>query len=369
MLKLTTKCDKSLRRLTTDRMKVSNNLSNNYNRNNSLTVNRNGYSNKVSKSNVSFGSMSPKPYVVNIMNFIERNGFFAEFCILDFISLIAPRIAVGLDRDRDKTGKWNLKAGSEEARREMLSGPAIFLIPAAIMQGFKHFKPATFIPRDNLEKMAEIYKALASDTTKPEVLKDADKLSKTYAGALFDNAFGEFEFENDTQARTSFKDKFVELLTTKDEKKTGFFHRKTPEEKAAMANNRFEELIKEINNKNTKASPLNPDAIRIFDLQDRQKYITVDAQNMHRDFHNFVSDIIPATVKESFKTENLKKTFVEFMDKTRGARKWARIAATITSFAAVGSFLLYMPKLYKVSDVSPAMDSAKRASDGGENEN
>ncbi len=129
------------------------------------------------------------------------------------------------------------------------------------MQGFKHFKPATLFRETNLEKMAEIFKDTVGDSTKTEGLKDADKLTKTYAGALFDNAFGEFEFENDAQARTSFKDKFVELLTTKDEKKTGFFHRKTPEEKSCMANNRFEELVKEINHKTHKASPLNPEAI------------------------------------------------------------------------------------------------------------
>lgn len=368
-------------------MKVSNNLSNNYSRNNRLTVNRNGYSNKASKDNVSFGSGGAKPYVVNLMNFIERNGFFAEFCILDFISLVAPRIAVGLDRDRDKTGKWNLKAGSEEARRELLSGPAIFLIPAAIMQGFKHLKPATFVPRDNMSKMTEVFKNMVTDTTTPEELKDSEKLTKKYASALFDDAFGEFEFENDTQARNGFRERFVEYLTTKDEKK-GFFHRPTPEEKAAMSNNRFEELIKEINNKNLKASPLNPESLRILGLSAEEvadaaakaakgekadyKGLTVPAQNLYTDFHNFVKDMIPTTAKESFKPENLKKTFTEFIDKTRNARKYARITATIMSFFAVGSFLLYLPKLYKVSNVSPAMDSAKRAQDsvnGGENEN
>lgn len=387
MLKLTTRCDKSLRRLTKNRMKVSNNLSNSYNRNNSLTVNRNGYGSKVSKDNVSFGSMSPKPYVVNLMNFIERNGFFAEFCILDFISLVAPRIAVGLDRDRDKTGKWNLKAGSEEARRELLSGPAIFLIPIGIMTGFRHFKPATFVPRDNMTKMTELFKGLVSDKTTPEELKDTDKLTKKYAGALFDDAFSEFEFENDAQTRKGFKDKFVEFITSKVEKK-GFFHRMTPEEKAAMANNQFEELIKEINNKNTKAAPLNPESLRILGLSEKEiqeaaeaaangkkaeyKGLTVSAQNLYADFHNFVNDMIPITTNESFKSENLKKTFTEFIDKTRNARKWTRITATIMSFAAVGSFLLYLPKLYKVSNVSPAMDSAKRAQEsvnGGENEN
>lgn len=354
-------------------MKVSNNLSNNYSRKNSLTVNRNGYGNKVSKDNVSFGSLSPKPLIVNLMNFIERNGFFAEFCILDFISLVAPRIAVGLDRDRDKTGKWNLKAGSEEARRELLSGPGIFLIPMGILAGFRHFKPATFVPRDNMTKMTEIFKGLVGDKTKPQDLKNTDKLTKDYAGALFDDAFGEFKFENDAQTRKTFRNNFIELLTTKDEKKPGFFHRATPEEQAAMTNNRFEELVKEINNKNIKTSPLNPESLRIKGMaQEKADHITVAAQNLYTDFHNFVKDMIPTTAGQDFKAENLKKTFTEFIDKTRNTRKWARIAASIMSFAAVGSFLLYLPKLYKVSNVSPAMDSAKRAQDsvtGGENEN
>lgn len=360
-------------------MKVSNNLSNNYSRSNRLVANQNGYSNRVSPKDVSFG-MSAKPIVVNIMNFIEKNGFFAEFCILDFISLVAPRIAVGLNRDRDQTGKWNLKAGSEEARRELLSGPAIFLIPATILQGFKYFKPATFVPRDNMEKMTEVFKRVVSNTTKPEELKKADDITKTYAGALFDDAFGEFKFENDTVTKKGFRDRFIEILTAKDEKK-GFFHRMTDAEKAAMPSNRFEKLVKEINLKNhiiphdeesLRISGLTPEEIKTAAGKTEYKSLTESASQFHGDFHNFIKDMIPTVTQQDFKTngtEGVKKAFDEFIKTVRTNRKWARIAATVTSFFAVGSFLLYLPKLYKVSNVSPAMDSAKRAADGGANEN
>lgn len=378
-------------------MKVSNNLSNNYSRSNRLAIKQGAP--KIANSNVSFGAINPKAGVVNLMNFIERHGFFAEFLILDFISLIAPRIAVGLERDRDKTGKWNIKAGSEEARRELFSGPSIFIIPALIMQGFKSYNPATFIPKENLARMTEIFKSVVSDKTAPETIKNTEELTKTYAGALFDDAFKEFKLPN----REELRSEFIKRIMAQDKKPEGFINKV----KAfcgfieSHANNSFEELVKEINNKNN-VTPLNPESLRIegqtaaaarvkakaaveaatdaaaktkAEAEAGYKGITLSAQNLYKDFHNFVKDIVPTAAKD-FKangTEGLKKAFGDFIDTVKTNRKWTRISASVLSFLAVGSFLLYLPKLYKVSNVSPAMDSAKRAQcaaeDGGENEN
>lgn len=54
---------------------------------------------------VSFGALPDnfKSKITKCLKTIGEKGFFVEFLIVDTISMLLPRVWVGLERDRDKT--------------------------------------------------------------------------------------------------------------------------------------------------------------------------------------------------------------------------------------------------------------------------
>lgn len=307
------------------------------------------------KNNVSFGGL--KSGLVDIMDFIERKGFFAEFLIVDAISMIIPRVAIGLGRDKDKTGKLNYKAGAEEAGREMLSGPSMFLIPLGIFQAVKHYKPASNIPKDTLKELSATMDNVVNDLD-AKTFNSKEKLNKGFADKIFDRAFGKFDIEK----KAELKSKFTELLSNADVKdKTKF--------KESMQE--FEKLIVTINNKNKTEIPLNIKSLKLDKTE-------INAKVLFEDFKLYSNDVIEKFTKQNFAknaVENCKNEAKTFLSNVQKNRSLSRLGASMTSFFAVGAFLIALPKLYQISKTSPAMDSAKRATadalamKGGANEN
>lgn len=292
---------------------------------------------------VSFGSA--KSGLVNIMDFIERKGFFCDFLVVDALSMIIPRVTIGLLRDRDKTGKINYKAGAEEAGREVISGPSMMLIPIGAMQVYKHFAPATHMSRDTLKALTTNMSKIIEANDKPEMLANKEHLNGKLANKLFDEAFSEFELDNKEQ----LKSKFSELLnkSAKIDKK---FFGKNKEFKNAAAE--FENHIVEINNKNKIKPPTDSKIIKL------NEGATIQAKGLFEDFHNYSRDVINKLTQKSFNKGVDAKAFLEKIQVNRSITKFA---AATTAFLAVGAFLLHLPKIYQVSKTSPAMESAKRA--------
>ena len=99
--------------------------------------------------------------------------------------------------------------------------------------------------------------------------------------------------------------------------------------------------------------------------------VTQSATDLYGDFHNYSKDIITKLTKQNFVTsnaENLKNNAKEFLEKVQKSRAHIKTATAVAGFFAVGTFLLYLPKLVQVSKTSPAMESAKRARKEGEME-
>lgn len=303
------------------------------------------------KDSVSFGSSEGvanalKDGTTKIFKFIDAKGFFMEFLIVDTVSMIVPRILVGLNRDKDKTGKTNYQAGAEEAGREILSGPSMNLIPMGILALVSKALPASRMSKGTLQdltdKMTEVVKG-TSDLTNKETL------NKALADKLFDGAFKEFDFGSQKQY-DKYKEEFNKLLneSTKSEPKSMFtkLKDKLSGEKSdpfEAAKEKFAEHVSLINNKNIKAQPLNTKSVN-----------GSPATELFEDFHSYSKDIIEKLTKTTEKAS-------DFLEHSRFKRMGVKVTSAITAFVAVGSFLLYLPKIYQQGNVSPAAASAERA--------
>lgn len=331
----------------------------------------------IPKDKVSFGSIGESVVgkTAGLFKFIEKNGFFVEFLIVDTVSMIIPRILVGLNRDKNKTGKWNGKAAAEEAGREIMSGPSMNLIPMGMLALACKFMPAVHMEKGTLTSFNEHMKKIAASGAN---VADKEAMHKDLAGRFFDDAFGKFKFKEGQAA--AFREEFVSKLTeaTKLKPKSMFPNivddlRKieTPYKKAEKE---FAELVSKIHNsceavlEETKQgdvityvekaakAPINKSAIE-FDLlakDGKLKRAGTSAANVFEDFHNFSKDILE-------RLSTTKDDAAKFLDKTLKSRLAVKAATAVTAFFAVGTFLLYLPKLYQQGKISPAEESARRA--------
>ncbi len=307
-------------------------------------------SNKINEDKVSFGSLGGvlRDGTTSLFKFIEKKGFFVEFLIVDTCSLVIPRIWIGLNRDKDKTGQFNYKAGAEEAGREMTSGPSMNLIPMGLLYAVTKLKPASHMERNTLDALTNSMVKAVKDAKNP-------KLNKNLAEKIFDDAFASLELKNAGDLKT----RFINILTEARKLKSNEFKNKVKE---------FEDLISEINNSSQEA-PLYEKTLNLS-LIDGSK-TTVKAKDLIEDFKNYSKDIIEKLTKQDFAKkagDACKQEAVKWLEAVKNYRFGIKLATAFASFFAVGTFLLYLPKLYQQGRVSPAQESAMRVK-GGANEN
>lgn len=322
------------------------------------------------KDSVSFGSVGPiRKGLTETFKWINKMGFFMEFLIVDTCSMVVPRIVVGLNRDKDKTGKTNYQAGWEEAGREILSGPSMNLIPMGILGAVCAFKPSSRMSRNTLKALTNNMNKVIDETPDLANLKKED-LNKALADKLFEDAFNpeKFSFEN----REGLKSEFVKLLTN-----STIADKKLFNSEAFKSNlNEFKEHVMKINNQGVKTGGdvlLDAKSIKLSTSNGEKVATTsIGAQDLFDDFHNYSKDVIEKLTKVSF-AENTAEKAKGFLEKIQRQRLRLKTISAVTAFFAVGSFLLYLPKVYQQGKVSPAAKSAERAKaeaeQGGTNEN
>lgn len=341
----------------------SRNYSQNYGKSN-LSLPQANVNNAYLKNDVAFGSFSSsaKDFTTRSFKWIDKMGFFVEFLIVDAISLIVPRIWIGLKRDKDKTGHYNYKAGAEEAGREMTSGPSMNIIPMMFFAAMSMVKPATHIEKDTLHCLTHHISGAVTDLNGD---LNSKTLHKNFAGRLFDDAFGEFELDK----KADYKEQFSGLLTdAKDLKERSNISKLFDKIRGVKPDpyndkaNEFEKLIVEINNKNRKAVTEAPKKLKLKGKDGISS--TVGATELIKDFKDYSKDIISKLTKENV-AKNQAGSFLQEITKRRIGIKYA---TTVAAFFALGSFLLYLPKLYQQGKTSPAEQSAKLA-EGGCDEN
>lgn len=349
-------------------MKIATISKTNYDvKNNNELKNNAHYSGSHAKigDSVSFGTSGKK--AVGIMQNaiskafegIEKGGFFITFLIVDTISMVLPRIIIGLNRDKEKLGHLNYQAGKEEAGREILSGPSMNLIPMGITAGINMALLSAHMSKDTLagltNNMTEIIK---------EGSPDKATLKNKLAEKIFDDAFGNFKYGKDAakndKIKAGLKSRFTKLLTEAETLKGEDYKQQV---KA------FEKQVAIINNLKNQETPTNDvKFIKITkgikeDAQTGKKEIlktSVEAKDFIKDFKDYSKDIIEKFIKKNPADDKA----VEFFENAKNTRYGVKIATAVAAFFAVGAFLKILPKFYQQGKISPAAQSAKRAEGG-----
>ncbi len=271
--------------------------------------------NRNNNNRPSFGNLA-----VGLATFIENNGFLGEFLTIDTVGMMTPRTLQGYTRNMEELGHPNYKAGREELVRELLSGPAFFYVPLAVLTvaGILRGKTAKV-----QTKVLEHFKGLMK-ISNPS-LKDAAATKENFVNTVVKEAFSGYEKEK------GLVDNIKNLMSQVLEKGA----KKGKLQKEADA------VMTKLNKSNGKFLD-NASTIKIGEKQYNIKSFMEDMSNYLDDF-----------TKKAAKTELNTETFIEkFHKKAKDLRNVTNILAV----SALSAFLMIIPKLYQTGKNFPGKD-------------
>lgn len=275
---------------------------------------------------------------VALATFIESNGFLGEFLAVDSTGMMFPRALQGYLRNSDELGHLNYKAGHEEVVRELLSGPAFFYVPLAVLSAAsilrgKAAKVST--------KMLGEFKNVMKNTSVN--LKNATETKTNFVKSIVKDSFKDFQNERclvdeiselmnkNVTEKFSFKDSILNLFKSKSDKVAS----------ASTYRNKAIELVTKLN----KANGKNLDNAGAVEFNGK----SFDVAELFDDMRNYLDDF----TKKAQKTTQDKDTFIE---KFHESAKNLRYAANILAVSALSAFLVIIPKLYQTGDKFPGKD-------------
>ena len=267
------------------------------------------------KKNPSFGNPA-----VAFATFIENNGFLGEFLSIDTFGMMAPRTGQGYLRNREELGHLNYKAGREELVREILSGPAFFYVPLAVMT-------AVGLTRGKVAKVQasvlDSFKPIMQKTTAS--IKDSAAIKKDFVKNLTEDAFKGYDKEK------GLIDELSALMIKNIEKS----------EPAKKLRTKATEIVTKLNKANGKYLD-NAATIKAGGKEQ-------DAKSLFKDMRNYLDDF----TKKAEKTSDERETFI---DKFHKKAKQLRYTTNILAVGALSAFLCIIPKLYQTGDKFPGVD-------------
>ena len=282
------------------------------------------------------------------MEYLEKGGFFAEFCLMDMCGMVLPRVYQGFQRNKEELGHLNYQAGMEEFLREFITGPSMFLIPiGAVILAGKLLGRGTQINSKLLTKFSDTFKSLGQKFAKTENAQT----QKAFAEGLFNKFF----IENAERIKHAagkavkpiedFKESFVNIITNDVGQKMN---------KAAGGKNlaAFENLVADIN-----AAHFN----RECSLAVSADKISTSAGDLYLDARKYMEDVIPSA-KLSFDdavkkgTDITRSVYDSVIDKITQVRQNGRELLCLGGTAALAAFLSIIPKIYQLSKKNPALN-------------
>lgn len=249
--------------------------------------------------------------VVALASFIENNGFLGEFLTIDIVGMATPRTIQGFNRNKKELGHPNYKAGTEEIIREVLSGPAFFFVPLGVLgaSGLT-LGSCSKVNSSTLEAFQGIMKSSVKD------IKDSKKVQKEFISGLMGTAFK--DYKNEKHQIKVIEDVLNNVasgkITQKEAKK---------QSSAALT------LLNKGNGK----------------YLDNTALLRVGQKDM--DINSLVSDVPNYLKNFNKKASKTSENASNFVDKFTRHAKNIRNIANIMAVAALGAFLLIVPKLYQ----------------------
>ncbi len=253
-----------------------------------------------------------------------------EFCALDIVSTIAPRVYLGFKRNQEELGHPNYKVATEVALREFVTGPGMVLIPALFIStcGWLSGKAAN-LQFNTIDKLTNIFKGSAKN------IKNAANPAEEFYEAALKKAFNG---KNEISAENLkfIKDKLADITNKAKPRKA------KKDAKKAIAD-KLIELNKKIGLENLKT----PEEI------DFGNGLKIKASKVSDALTAYAGDIIKKVKdKNDFSEDAIKKVV-----KTPVRGRAICIASALISTAV---FLWYTPKIYQRSKEYPGLEGLNK---------
>lgn len=291
---------------------------------------------------------------VAIMDSVERGGFAAAFIVQDMLGMAIPRVATGLTRNSEETGKRNWAFATTEAIRELLSGPSIFIIPSAILLASKKlFGKANDVPIDFIKGLGDNFAQFAK-TQPAEALADKKILKTNYYKQAFTNLLNA-STNNEIKNVDKIADEFTQMALKIDEAPSKNIFKKIAGKKVAgSADDLAQELVeKYIAIRKHHSGP--------SDVIIKSVYKTASGTELNgtlekflKNLRNYTDDVTSTIAKQAKKgvLANVEDLVSKFNLKRIGSRFLTNMAMTVGVF----SFFTIIPKLYKHKDGNPGLE-------------
>ncbi|HSA07711.1 MAG TPA: hypothetical protein P5556_11095, partial [Candidatus Gastranaerophilales bacterium] len=302
------------------------------------------------------------------MKWIENGGFFAEFITVDAFGMMGPRTVQAYNRNKEELGHLNHKAGSEEAIREFLTGPSLFIVPISfIALSAKIFGKASKVDLKTLKQFKNLteqaiaspkeksltssfFKEIADSVYKTDKKQGAEEvingINVTEAKDLFASQLNSLhaktaEYDNKL-AQTGFFKHLLQKLTGNENKEIKDLRIEIVKTKKDIAEHITKTNISVGNSETAGISLYNPAKVSLGENN------SINISDLTDSIANYSTDILAKVENTNNKGEvlNNAQSFVE------GGRKFT----TAASFITLSGILYCIPMLYKQNKNFPGTD-------------
>lgn len=281
------------------------------------------------------------------MDAINSGGYIASFFAQDCLGTIIPRIYEGANRNRDKTGEYNWAFARREALREILSGPCMFIIPAAAFAFLKKKGGESHkVPVDRIHAYGGHFAEFAKDNkeliTKNPQLAREQFYYKIFEDMLNQSVDGKLPQDEVQRLSKDYAKRFIEAENSKSQ---GLFRNIAGKRKSGSK----EEIIGKMFNEFSllRKQHLDPSAgTGIATVVSGEAKATGGFKDMLSSLTDFTDDIMKRSKNAIEKSGEIDVTrYVK--DFTR-RRMGSRILANFGIFGATVAFMTQVPKLYNM---------------------
>lgn len=287
--------------------------------------------------------------VVSTMDAIERGGLAASFTIQDNLGTNIPRTITALGRNKEELGHLNYAHAAEVAIREFVTGPSLFLVPAAILKTATIKHKAGEVSLNTINGLSDV---LAESLKNAKNLKDEKSISSKFYNDAFKNILenANYKGKDINEKAKEFAQRFEKALNAPQK---GFFKKflnKAQENtKDDMLDKLANDITKIIKQNQENASK---DFVEVT-IGKTNKY-NRNISKFFDELTNFTKDMASSVKKSgnSFDSQKFTKQF----NKSRSIfRVLLNIFMTIGTMVVVSN----IPKLYMRSKENPALAGLK----------
>ena len=333
-------------------------------------------------NNVAFKGLNANLLAL-VMEKFENGGFLLEFLMLDFLGMMIPRTYQAFMRNKEDLGHLNYKAGSEEAIREILTGPSMMLVPMIFMASSrKHYGASTQINESTHTKFKEVFQNTI-EQNKDDLIGEKH-LKSQFINDILDKAFEPHKLQ-DNEATEKAKEQILKHMLKLEEASAKEDNRSVMRKFIPKLTKEEKYLIKEIENEvktlNKKCNisldqhdflnignavfevPVKNAANQTEHISELIKNVSfkyVDggipktASQLAKDVTSFTRDVIGNFAKKADKAtkENYKGILNDIVNFKLGVRRISNYTAVITA----GAILLSIPLIYKRNKQFPGIE-------------